>query len=137
MDRGTGLARDKQLTAREAVKQLCANVLLLEGNHDGNNRCNASGKVLIRKVGSIDCIVQHYPSNISNTFRIDGGKYTTVNVCGHVHGKWAFFYDKAANVLNANVGIDIYPYMVKECDLAELIKKEAQRLNLKLYRFIF
>lgn len=136
LDRGTGV-REDQISANDALKQLNANVILLEGNHDGNNRCNALGKVLIRKVGSIDCIVQHYPSNIGNTFRIDGGKYTTVNICGHVHGKWTFFYDKAANALNVNVGIDIYPYMVKECDLAELIKKEAQRLNLKLYRFIF
>ena len=135
LDRGTGV-REDQISANDALKQLNANVILLEGNHDGNNRCNASGKVLIRKVGNIDCIVQHYPSNIDSTFHIDGGKYTTVNICGHVHDKWAFYYDKIDNVLNVNVGIDIYPHMLKECELAELIKKEANRLKLRLYRFI-
>lgn len=137
MDRGTGLDRDKQIKAAEALEKLEANVILLQGNHDENNRCNTAAKMLIRKVSGIDCIVQHYPSNVSGAFGIDINKYyTTVNICGHVHKAWAFFHDKDRNVLNVNVGIDIYPNMIKEHDLFCKISKYASLNNLKIRRFL-
>lgn len=133
LDRGTGV-REDQISANDVLKQLNANVILLEGNHDENNRCNTVGKVLFRKVGKFDCIVQHYPSMVSGVVLADGGKYTVINICGHVHDKWAFKYDADRNVLNVNVGIDIYPYMIKECDLAQKIEAELKKLGKTAYR---
>jgi len=145
LDRGTGV-REDQISARDALKQLNANIILLEGNHDDNNRCNTAGKILFRKVGKFDCIVQHYPSTTENTHDHPNGKsfirrhcneaYTIINICGHVHDKWAFNYDSKFNVLNVNVGIDIYPYMIKECDLATKIEAELKHLGKKAYRFL-
>ena len=136
LDRGTGV-REDQISARDALKQIAANVILLEGNHDENNRCNTMGKVLLRKVGKFDCIVQHFPCTVPQAFRFcsDAGE-VIINICGHVHDKWAFKFDEYTNVLNVNVGIDIYPYMIKECDLAQKIETELKRLGKKTYRFL-
>lgn len=136
LDRGTGLDKDKQIKANEALAKLEANVILIQGNHDENNKCNTAAKMLIRKISGIDCIVQHYPSTIEGSFGIDVNKYTVVNICGHVHNAWAFFYDHNKNVLNVNVGIDIYPNMIKEYDLFCKITKYASKNNLKLRRFL-
>ena len=145
LDRGTGV-REDQISARDALKQIAANVILLEGNHDENNRCSTAGKVLFRKVGKLDCVVQHYPSMAETVHGPHNGKsfirrycneaYTIINICGHVHDKWAFSYDAKFNVLNVNVGIDIYPYMIKECDLAVKIEAELKRLGKKAYKFL-
>lgn len=135
LDRGTG-NKETQVSAKAILANLWANVILLEGNHDENNRCNTVGKVLFRKVGKFDCIVQHYPSMVSGVVLADGGKFTVINICGHVHDKWAFKYDADRNVLNVNVGIDIYPYMIKECDLAQKIEAELKKLGKTAYRFL-
>lgn len=138
LDRGTGV-REDQISARDALKQLNANVILLEGNHDDNNRCNTVGKILFRKVGKFDCIVQHFPSFNQEAMTFPFGvpkQYVYVNICGHVHDKWAFKYDEENSVFNVNVGIDNYPYMIKECDLATKIETELKRLGKKAYRFL-
>lgn len=135
LDRGTGV-REEQISARDALNQLAANVLLLEGNHDDHNRCNTVGKVLFRKVGKFDCIVQHFPSTVPEAFCFRNPSRLVINICGHVHDKWAFKLDEHANVLNVNVGIDIYPYMIKEYELAMVIAAELRRLGTKAYRFL-
>jgi len=146
LDRGTG-DKDTQVSAKAVLANLWANVLLIEGNHDENNRCHTVGKVLFRKVGKFDCIVQHFPS----TARKQGGLFfdasilskslspmseTVINICGHVHDKWAFCYDETLDILNVNVGIDIYPYMIKECDLATKIEAELKRLGKRACWFL-
>ena len=141
LDRGTG-DKDTQVSAKSVIANLWANVLLIEGNHDENNRCHTVGKVLFRKVGKFDCIVQHYPSGHDNFFISNSDKHSptspfvTIDICGHVHDKWAFKFDSCFGVLNVNVGIDIYPYMIKECDLATKIEAELKRLGQKAYRFL-
>ena len=131
LDRGTG-DKETQVSAKAVLANLWANVILIEGNHDGNNRCHTVGKVLFRKVGKFDCIVQHFPSYaLAKDFICPfcDDDYTVINICGHVHDKWAFSYDAKMNVLNCNVGIDIYPYMIKECDLASKIEAELKKLG--------
>lgn len=139
MDRGTGLDRDKQLTANEAIKQIDASILLLEGNHDDNNRARTAGKMLVRKVGKYDVVVQHAPSNSHLKFirpmASTSGTYL-LNICGHVHKAWPYFIDHAAKVVNINIGIDIYPYMIKECDLAQVIEKILTKHSIRPTRFV-
>ena len=141
MDRGTGLERSKQIKTAEALEQIDANVLLLEGNHDENNRCNAAGKCLIRKVGRIDCLVQHFPSTAlgfwcPSCFRHTDPHIFIVNVCGHVHRAWKVFIDWQRKVINFNIGIDIFPYMVKEAELADLISRTLAAEGLKFLRLV-
>lgn len=139
MDRGTGLAREKQLTAAEAIEKLDASIFLFEGNHDENNRANAVGRVMFRKVGKFDCVVQHLPSTSSTKdlrpiFPAANGYL--INICGHVHNAWQFFVDQRNRVVNFNVGIDIYPYMIKECDLAQVIAKTLAKLSIRPTYFL-
>lgn len=138
LDRGTG-DKETQVSAKAVIANLWANLILIEGNHDENNRCHTVGKVLFRKVGKFDCIVQHYPSYVlAKDFICPfcDDDYTVINICGHVHDKWAFSYDAKMNVLNCNVGIDIYPYMIKECDLATKIEAELKKLGKKACWFL-
>ena len=135
LDRGTG-DKETQVSAKAVLANLWANVILIEGNHDENNRCHTVGKVLFRKVGKFDCIVQHFPSTVPEAFCFCNPGGLVINICGHVHDKWAFKFDEHANVLNVNVGIDIYPYMIKECDLATKIEAELKKLGKKAYRFL-
>lgn len=134
LDRGTG-DKDTQVSAKAVLANLWANVILIEGNHDENNRCHTVGKVLLRKVGKFDCVVQHYPSGSKGYIELFP-RHMTINICGHVHDKWAFKYDPDFGVLNVNVGIDIYPYMIKECDLATKIEAELKRLGRNAHRFL-
>lgn len=138
LDRWTG-DKKSQISAKDALSKLSANVILLEGNHDDNNHCSTVGKVLFRKVGKFDCVVQHYPS-ISKEGYVqaysDSSRHVTINICGHVHKKWAFFYDKELGILNVNVGIDIYPHMIKECELALKIEAELKKIDKKAYKFL-
>lgn len=140
LDRGTG-DKETQVSAKAVLANLWANIILIEGNHDENNRCHTVGKALLRKVGKFDCAVQHYPSYVRLVLdprlgRTAFSTHTLINICGHVHDKWAFSYDATFNVLNVNVGIDIYPYMIKECDLATKIETELKRLGKKAYKFL-
>lgn len=135
LDRGTG-DKATQVTAKEVLANMWANVILIEGNHDDNNRCHCVSKVLLRKVGKFDCIVQHFPSTVPEAFCFRNPSGLVINICGHVHDKWAFKFDAHTNVLNVNVGIDIYPYMIKECDLAQKIETELKKLGKKAYRFL-
>ena len=135
LDRGTG-DKETQVSAKAVLANLWANVILIEGNHDENNRCHTVGKVLFRKVGKFDCIVQHYPSTVDESICFRNPSGLIINICGHVHDKWAFKLDEQLSVLNVNVGIDIYPYMIKECDLATKIETELKRLGKKAYRFL-
>lgn len=134
LDRGTG-DKATQVTAKEVLANLWANVILIEGNHDENNRCSTAARFLVRKVGKFDVVVQHFPSTSAECwipYKV-GDPRIMINICGHVHDKWDVFFDYNRRVINFNVGIDIYPYMVKECDLAQKIEKETK--GLKLYRF--
>ena len=138
LDRGTG-DKETQVSAKAVIANLWANLILIEGNHDENNRCHTLGKVLFRKVGKFDCIVQHFPSINQEAYVlpvVGHSSYVYVNVCGHVHDKWAFKYDEENSVFNVNVGIDIYPYMIKECDLATKIEAELKRLGRNAHRFL-
>ena len=138
LDRGTG-DKDTQVSAKAVLANLWANVILLEGNHDENNRCHTVGRILLRKVGKFDCLVQHYPSRSEYFALVAYNKShdkVIINICGHVHDKWAFNYDEDCGVLNVNVGIDIYPFMIKECDLAQKIEAELKKLGKTAFRFL-
>jgi len=135
LDRGTG-DRESQVSASEALASLSANVVLLEGNHDGSNRCRTAGSVLVRRLCGIDCVVQHYPSTDRRAVLPPSPGGVLVNVCGHVHDRWRFMYDEENQVLNVNVGIDVYPHMAKETDLALDVAKELKRLGLKAGRLL-
>jgi calcineurin-like phosphoesterase family protein len=95
----------------------------IEGNHDTNNKVRSVGNYLRTTLGPfVDVSVSHYPSNderAKGTF-LPGD----IHLCGHVHNKWKYFIDKENQVLNINVGIDVWGYRpVSEDKLIDFIKK--------------
>lgn len=140
LDRGTG-DKGNQMTAKEAISQLNAQIVLIQGNHDDNNGAVPVARFLLTKVGKYDVMVQHLPST-SKTDKMrpivdlcDRRKgEVLINICGHVHNAWNFYHDAANGVLNINVGIDIYPQMIAEGVLFGKIESALKKLNLRAAR---
>lgn len=106
-------------------------VILVEGNHDRNNRVKAHVKGLTVALPLLgNATVSHYPSNdIHCPFIFDKSKLN-YHICGHVHGAWKHFYDKENNVLNINVGVDVWNYqLVSIQELTSYIKKIKKEIN--------
>lgn len=105
------------------VSKLSSTFINLEGNHDPNNKVKSIGTYLRTSVGPfIDVSLSHYPSydeRAKGTF-LPGD----IHLCGHIHNKWKYFIDKENQVLNINVGIDVWGYRpVSEERLVEYITK--------------
>ena len=139
LDRGTG-DKANQITAKEAIAALNAQIVLVEGNHDENNGAVPIARCLFSKVGRFDVLVQHFPSTckefkkvIPFVGHVRAGE-AIINICGHVHNAWSFDFDEQRRVLNVNVGIDIYPQMIAESVLFGKIDSVLHKLGLKAAR---
>lgn len=107
-------------------------VILVEGNHDKNNKVKAHVKGLITTLPIIGNVtVSHYPSidpHCSFTFN---NSILNYHLCGHVHNLWKHYYDKEKNVLNINVGTDAWSYqLVSEQELVSYIKQVKRELTI-------
>ena len=140
LDRGTG-DKANQITAKEAIAAINAQIVLIEGNHDGNNGAVPAARFLLTKVGKYDVMVQHLPSTsrtdklrpIVDLYDRRRGE-VLINICGHVHNAWNFYHDTVNGILNVNVGIDIYPQMIAESVLFGKIDSALHKLGLKAAR---
>lgn len=94
----------------------------IEGNHDRNNKVKSIGKYLRTSLGPFeDVSVSHYPS----TDKLAKGTFLPgdIHLCGHVHDKWKYLIDSQNQVLNINMGIDVWHYkIVSEDKLINYIK---------------
>lgn len=108
-----------------------ANFVNIEGNHDRTNKVKSIGKYLRTSLGPFsDVSISHYPS----TSDLAEGTYLPgdIHLCGHVHDKWKYLIDRKNQVLNVNLGIDVWDYkIVSEDKLISYIKKVmlTQSLN--------
>lgn len=125
-DRGKiGLAENPN----KILQNISSTFFNIEGNHDTNNKVRSIGNYLRTTLGPfVDVSVSHYPSNderAKGTF-LPGD----IHLCGHVHNKWKYFIDKENQVLNINVGIDVWGYRpVSEDKLIDFIKKLMKEEN--------
>lgn len=113
------------------TKILKSTFVLLEGNHDSNNKVRTIGKYLRTTLGPFtDVSVSHYPSydkKAEGTF-LKGD----IHLCGHVHGKWKYFIDKENQVFNVNVGVDVWDYKpVSEDVLISFIRETMVKISTK------
>ena len=127
-DRGTEIAKDKQLTWDQIARTCACQLICVEGNHDYSNDVPFICRSMKTRVGNYNVTVGHYPTwyeEAAGTFVI--GRYDrfyspTVHICGHVHQAWRVAYDQVHCVLNINVGIDANKYkLLSDSDLNELI----------------
>ena len=129
-DRGTEIAKDKQLTWDQITMTCACQLICVEGNHDYSNDVPFICRSMKTRVGNYNVTVGHYPTwyeEAAGTFVI--GRYDrfyspTVHICGHVHQAWRVAYDNVNCILNINVGIDANKYkLLSDSDLNGLIER--------------
>lgn len=99
------------------LDQLQGKWILLEGNHDNQNRTKTIGKHLFCSVGKYNVLATHYPVGYSvhnKAFTQYVQSTCDFVICGHVHTKWLynFFYlkGKESPIVNINIGFDMHKY---------------------------
>lgn len=108
-DSATGHDQGLKLPVSHYLKQITAQMVLIEGNHDSTNVGHTTCKQMILDLGPFKCTsVSHYPSYEKGTWTLKGKDkdHLHIHLCGHVHEKWKWFLDLERFVLNINVGVD-------------------------------
>lgn len=104
----------------ELIDIIPATFVNIRGNHDLNNKVKSLCDSLRTKLSSryLSVSVSHYPSYDPHAI----GHFLSgdIHICGHVHGKWRHCLDLDNQVLNINVGVDVWNYSIISED--ELIK---------------
>lgn len=98
-------------------EQVDAMFLNIRGNHDINNKvvsvCESMRCHLGKRYPNVS--MSHYPSYDT---RSDGHfQKGDIHLCGHVHKRWRHCLDLSRNVLNINVGVDVWNYHIVSEDL--------------------
>lgn len=126
------------------IGNINSNLILIKGNHDDSNRVKCHAEYIMTDIednsenvsepNAITCMktnmgklirnvsIGHYPSYSSHA----AGQFVknSVRICGHVHNAWKYYWDRKNDVLNINVGCDVWNYMpVSETDLIIYINK--------------
>ena len=112
---------------REFVDSVNATFVNIRGNHDLNNNvkslCDSMQIHLGRRFPSVVC--GHYPSYDRRSEKYAKRGY--ILLCGHVHGRWRHFLDVERQILNVNVGVDVWNYrLVSEDELVRYIMSVVQ-----------
>ena len=115
--------RGLDMTLRDYLSDINTRVTLLSGNHDDGHNCEADCKSMVLDLNQNyrNVYVNHFPSDHRDYHGLVGyGKKVQINLCGHVHDKWKYYYDNKANVLNYNVGVDCHNYKpVRDAEITE------------------
>ena len=126
-DRGTEIAKDKQLTWDQIARKCICQLICVEGNHDASNDVPFICRSMKTRVGNYKITVGHYPTwyeEAAGTYVIGLPGRPTVHICGHVHEAWKVAFDKKNCILNINVGIDAHKYkLLSDAKLVELIDR--------------
>lgn len=106
-----------RLKWNDYAKQINSNLVLLEGNHDKQNKTKTIGRDLISWVSHFRVFVSHYPTNsVTHDPELIDWVYGNCDfaVCGHVHDNWSHRWMSVSHgkppFLNINVGVDVRNY---------------------------
>lgn len=108
------------------LNNINARMVLLAGNHDDGHGIEADMKSMVVDLNQNyhNVYVNHFPSSCheyKGPRRIHKGM-PFIALCGHVHDKWLLKYDHENNVLNINVGVDVWDYKpVRDSQITELL----------------
>ena len=113
-------------------KKINTTFINIEGNHDITNKTKSIGWFIQTHLGSVftDVSIAHYPSYHKKVKNLI--KPGWIHLCGHVHKEWKYYIDKERQVLNVNVGVDVWDYKpVSEAELILYIKNLMNNLTIK------
>jgi calcineurin-like phosphoesterase family protein len=113
----------------EHVALIEANVVLLKGNHDRNNKVKWAGDHMFVQVGGVPAFATHLPTD--NPLHDPDliayvRKKCKFAIVGHVHDKWAV-KRYPGGFLDINVGVDVRNYRpVLDDELVGIYQKESK-----------
>jgi len=121
------------------LDKIKAKFVLIEGNHDVQNDIKCIGKLLYMNLGGRKITMGHLPTFLMEYPDLDFLGRNHIHLCGHVHKKWKIAFDKRLNILNVNVGLDMWKYrLVSEKELIKFIDfKIREENNFKLLDFLY
>lgn len=111
-----GIPGDK-LKYTDYLKDLVGNWILLEGNHDNNNKTKTIGRHLFTRIGPYNVFVSHYPVENTDIFPAKLLEYVYAcmdfQICGHVHESWPskLIEWRFKKLWAINVGVDQHRFM--------------------------
>ncbi len=127
-----------RIKAKDILDQLNGTWIMIEGNHDSSNKVKAHADCLTTTIAKIPTVLSHFPSDIfydkvaKHNCMIDKNN-VELWICGHVHGKFKYFFDEKNNILNINVGMDVWNHcLVKETALIVYVQKLRQIIKEKM-----
>lgn len=107
------------------LDQIIPRFINIEGNHDSNNGVLSIADEIITQVGPYKVSASHHPSMVNPKNKLP------IHLCGHVHGLWKYYFDKKNNILNINVGVDVWNYqLVSDNELINFISKIKRLLKI-------
>lgn len=117
------------------IKNITPTFINIRGNHDLNNKvksiCDSLHFFLNKRYPYISA--SHYP-----TYDIKISRdclNAPIHLCGHVHNKWKHCLDLDHNILNINVGVDVWNYkLVSEEELIVYLNRLFKKSPDELFR---
>jgi len=118
-----------KLKPEDILTLINARMILLSGNHDANNRVKAVADCITIDLGIYKNVtISHFPSYADESKCLHLPPHS-IHICGHVHKLFKWAYDKYNDILNVNVGMDVWNYhIVSEQELTAYITFALQRL---------
>ena len=112
-------------TKETYLEMIKPSVFLIAGNHDSGHNVEAYANNMMIDLNQNwrNVSVSHFPSN-SKFYHcpIGSAKQPHIHLCGHVHDKWLVYWDDYKNVMNINVGVDVWGYRpVRDAELTQLL----------------
>jgi calcineurin-like phosphoesterase family protein len=116
------------------LDKINAQFINIRGNHDDTNKVLSLASILSTKVGPYNVLVSHFPS-YEDSSKVKS-RSNIIHICGHVHKSWKYFYDEDRNILNINVGVDVWRYnIISEAELVVYLESLA-RSNIKIQKLL-
>ncbi len=114
--------------------QLNGTMVLLEGNHDKQNKTKTVGRHMITTIGKYVAFVSHYPTDADcHSQSLIDWVYNNCDfaICGHVHEKWKTMKHHITHgqppLININVGVDVNKYRPVSDDEVICIYEKAMK----------
>lgn len=108
----------------DIISKIPATFVNIRGNHDLHNNVKSICDSMRIHLGKRfpDVSISHYPS--MDVHSIGHWRAGDIHICGHVHNKWKHALDVTHQVLNINVGVDVWKYqIISEDELIKYINK--------------
>lgn len=111
------LESKKRLETIEKIEQLERTFINIKGNHDSSdNPFTICDFLILHKIFGQETIsLAHKPSNEFENKEIFKTLGIKIHICGHVHSLWKSAYDESLDVINVNVGVDVWNYSPVSC----------------------